>query len=135
MVSLKDLYYGVAKAVKGICDFTCYKNRPKSTDMSLGSYLVITFPAMIYNQEMDGAGSYKDYTTSLLLYVYVRQNTSARNTNAPDIKSLDDKVSKVMSVFPIDDANIHVSHPQIIIQNDDGSGFDVVAIRADLRTK
>ena len=135
MISLKELYYGIARSVNGICDKTYYKNRPKSVDERLNSYMVITLPSGIYNKEMDYKGSYNYYTTSVHLYIYVRQSASSRNMNAPDIKGIDGKVSDVMKVFPIDDDHIHVSHPEIVIQADDGSGFDVVCIHADLTTK
>lgn len=135
MVSIKDLYYDVAEVVKGICDKTYYMDRPTSVDTKIDSYLVISLPSTIANQELDPRGGYHDYTTTLLLEVYVRDKMSSSNPVGIDLKAMDEKVGKVVNLIPFDTDNIHVTQPEVVMQDNDQSGFHVTLIRARLRTK
>lgn len=135
MVSIKDLYYDVAKAVKGVCDKTYYQDRPTAIDEKINSYLVISMPSDIVSNEIDPAGGYNDYTTTLLLEVYVRDKMSASNPIGIDLKTMDEKVGKTMKLFPIDGDHCFATRPTIVIQDNDDSGFHVTLIRARLRTK
>lgn len=135
MISLKKLYYGAAKAVNGICDAGFYQERPTAVEIRPDSYIVITFPSAIYNNEIDQTGSYNDYVTTLQLEIYVRDKASASNPNAIDVKAMDDKVTKVLKLFPIDNDVFHAQNPFITLQTSDNSGFHVTIIQAILRTK
>lgn len=135
MVSLKELYYTVAGVVKGICDKTYYRDRPKSVDEKIGSYLVVSFPSAIVNRELDPRGGYADYTTTLFLEVYVRDKQSAANLNAPDIKTMDEKVRAVMEKLPLSTDGMLVTRPEVVMDGNDESGFHVTLIRAKVRTK
>ena len=48
-MSIKDMYYDVGNAVKGICDKVYPRNRPKSVCDRPDSYIVVSFPSSIYN--------------------------------------------------------------------------------------
>lgn len=135
MVSIKTLYYDIARVVKEVCDKTYYQDRPTSVDKRLDSYLVISLPSNIVNQELNPNGDYNDYTTTVLLEVYVRDLMSASNPVGIDLKTMDEKVKKVMSLFPIDTENIFVTRPEVVLDDNDDSGFHVTLIRARLRTK
>lgn len=135
MVSLKTLFYDIAGKVKDVCDKTYYQDRPTSVDRKINSYLVISMPSSIVNQELNPNGEYNDYTTTVLLEVYVRDKMSSQNPVGVDIKLMDEKVMKILSLFPIDTDKIYVTQPQIVIQDNDDSGFHVTLIRAKLRTK
>lgn len=135
MVSLKTLFYDIAGKVKDVCDETYYQDRPASVDKRINSYLVISMPSSIVNQELNPNGEYNDYTTTVLLEVYVRDKMSSQNPVGVDLKVMDEKVTKVLSVFPINTDKIFVTQPQIVMQDNDDSGFHVTLIRARLRTK
>lgn len=135
MVSLKTLFYDIAGAVKGVCDKTYYQDRPTSIDKRVNSYLVVSLPSNVVNNELDPSGAYNDYTTTVLLEVYVRDKMSASNPVAMDVKNMDEKVGKVLKSFPIDTDSIFVTRPEIVMQDNDDSGFHVTLIRARLRTK
>lgn len=135
MVSIKTLYYDIAKSVKGICDKTYYRDRPTSVVERINSYLVISLPSNIVNNEIDPSGAYNDYTTTVLLEVYVRDKMSASNPVEMNIKVMDEKVGKTLAAFPINTGNIFVTRPEIVMQENDGSGFHVTLIRARLSTK
>ncbi len=125
----------MASAVKGLCDKTYYQDRPTSVDERIASYLVIAFPSAVVNRELDPSGAYNDYTTTVLLYVYVRDRMSASNPAAIDLAVMDEKVSAAMKVFPVDNDLFRVVRPELVMQVNDGSGFHVAIIRARLRTK
>lgn len=135
MVSLKTLFYGISGAAKGVCDKTYYQDRPTSIDQRVNSYLVISMPSSIVNQELNPNGEYNDYTTTVLLEVYVRDQMSAKNPVGVDLRLMDEKVTKVLSLFPISTDKIFVTRPEIVMQDNDDSGFHVTLIRARLRTK
>lgn len=135
MISIKDLYFDVGNAVNGICDRVYARNRPKSVEDRPDSYIVVFFPAGIYNNEMNDDGSYNDYTTVAQIEVYVRDKSSSKNPNNFNVYKVDEKVRAVLEKFPISTENILVINPQITLQTDDGDGFSVTIIQGKLRTK
>ena len=135
MVSIKDLYFDIGNAMKGVCDKVYARNRPKSVDERIGSYIVVYFPSSIYNNEINSEGSYNDYTTTAQIEIYVRDKVSAKNPNTFDVATVDEKVRAVLGKFPISTDNILVSNPRVTLQTDDGDGFSVTIIQGRLRTK
>nr|DAR09469.1 MAG TPA: hypothetical protein [Caudoviricetes sp.] len=135
MVSLKSIYYGLANAVKDVCDKGYYQDRPQSVTDRPNSYIVIVLPSSIYNNEIGERGEYNDFTTSVVFKVFVRDIMSASNPVSMDIKTMDEKVSKLFSLFPICNDTFKVTKPEITLQVSDKSGFHVTFIQAQLRTK
>lgn len=135
MLDLKDLYYDLGNAMKGICDRVYARNRPKSVSDRPDSYIVVKLPSVIINNEMNDDGSFNDYTTTAQIEVYVRDKTSARNPNTLNVSAVSEKVSAVMTKFPISTDNIIVTKPRVTLQTDDGDGFSVTIIQGSLRTK
>lgn len=135
MVSLKTLYYGIARAINGICDKGYYQDRPASVTERPDSYIVISLPSTIYNNELGERGEYNDFSTTVVLEVYVRDLVSASNPNGMDVKKMDEKVCAVLKLFPINTKDFKINKPQIALQTSDKSGFHVTFIQAQLRTK
>lgn len=135
MVSIKTLYFDVGNAVKGICTKIYSRSRPKAVKDRPDSYIVVSFPSSIFNEEMNDDGVYNDFTATVQIEVYVKDKTSANNLNTFDIASVDEKISAVMKKFPISTDNIKVTNPRITLQSDDGDGFSVTIIQGQLRTK
>lgn len=135
MVSIKTLYYDVARVVKGVCDKTYYQDRPTSVDEKIDSYLVISLPSAVRNREIGDGGEYSDYTTTLLLEVYVRDKMSASNPVGIDLKTMDEKEQAVFALFPISTGSLSVTEPELVLEDNDDSGFHVALIRAKLTTK
>lgn len=135
MLDLKDLYYDLGNAMKGICDRVYARNRPKSVSDRPDSYIVVKLPSVIINNEMNDDGSFNDYTTTAQIEIYVRDKTSARNPNTLNVSAVSEKVSAVMTKFPISTDNIIVTKPRVTLQTDDGDGFSVTIIQGSLRTK
>lgn len=135
MVSLKALYFGIAKEIKGVCEQGYYQDRPASIKDRPDNYVVISLPSSIYNNELGERGEYNDFSTTVVFEVYVRDIVSANNTNGIDIKTMDEKVSKLLNLFPISNEIFKITDPQITIQTSDKSGFHVTFIQGQLRTK
>lgn len=137
MITIKDIYEGLWNAVDGICDKRYLKDRPKSVPVSErpDSYIVISVPYRIRNNEIDFGGSYNDYTTNVRLEIYVRDKVSSKNPNEFNVLAMDEKVEKVMKLFPITTEGFIVSRPNVMMQTGDGDGFSVVIIQGFLRTK
>lgn len=135
MLNLKGLYYGIAGKVKDVCDKTYYMDRPTSVDSKVNTYLVISLPSGIVNKELNPAGDYNFYSTTIALEVYVRDKMSASNPVAVNLGVMDEKVKKILAAFPIDVDGLFVTRPQVVMQDNDGSGFHVTFIRARLTTK
>ena len=135
MISIKALYYGIAKAVNGICDKGYYQDRPTSVADRPDSYIVVHFPSSIYNNEIGQNGEYRDFDTTVQLEVYVRDKMSSENPIGMDVLTIDAKVKDVLSRFPISTSDFSVTRPMITLQTNDDSGFHVTIIQGRLKTK
>lgn len=135
MMTIKQLYQDVFESVKGICDKTYLRSRPKSVEERIGSYIVVSLPYSINNNEMNDSGAYNDYSTTVQIEIYVRDKVSASNPNGFNVNVMNEKVEKVRTVFPISTENVLAISPVITMQDDDGDGFGVTIIQARLRTK
>lgn len=135
MMDIKQTYYDIGNAVKGVCDKVYAMERPKSVQDRPDSYTVVSFPSQIYNNELDDDGRYNDYTTTVKVELYVRDSVSARNPNGVRVDVLSDKVGQALSRFPVVTANIVASNARVTLQTDDGDGFAVAIIQADVRTR
>lgn len=134
-MNIKDMYYDVGNAVKGVCDRVYAHDRPKAVSDRPGSYIVVVFPSVILNNEMNSEGTFNDYTTTAQIEIYVRNKVSAKNPGAFDVAAVSEKVSAVMKKFPISTKNIIVTKPRVTLQTDDGDGFSVTIVQGQLRTR
>lgn len=135
MISIKTLYYDVGNAVKGVCDRVYAHDRPKAVSDRPDSYIVVVFPSVILNNEMNSEGTFNDYATTAQIEIYVRNKMSAKNPGAFDVSAVSEKVSAVMKKFPISTKNLTVTRPRVTLQTDDGDGFSVTIVQGMLRTR
>lgn len=135
MISIKTLYNDVGTAVKGICDKVYARSRPKSVDDRPNSYIVVSFPSMIFNNEMNSDGSFNDYSTTAQIEIYVRDKVTPKNPSTLDVSTVDTKVSKVLGQFPIITDHLVLTKPRVTMQADDGDGFSVTIVQGMLRTR
>lgn len=134
-MNIKDMYYDVGNAVKGVCDRVYAHDRPKAVSDRPDSYIVVVFPSVILNNEMNSEGTFNDYTTTAQIEIYVRNKVSAKNPGAFDVSAVSEKVSAVMKKFPISTKNLTVTRPRVTLQTDDGDGFAVTIVQGQLRTR
>lgn len=135
MVNSRDILQDMYAAVKGICDKVFLLDRPESTSDELNSFIVISLPSAIRNNEMDDAGESDDYSTTAWFEVYVRDKVSSKNINAVDINIISEKVQKVKALFPINAEHCVIYDPDELMTDSDGKQFHLTYIRAKIRTK
>ena len=131
-MDLKQIYYDLGNAVKGICDVVIPRNRPNKR---YDSFIVVSLPYAIRNNEISDDGSYNDYSTTVQISIYTRNRVSSSLGNCTDLDAMDEKLERVLSVFPIRTPRIIVTKPKVILQTDDGDGFDITMIQGRLRTR
>lgn len=134
MMSIKEILKSVYDAVDGICERTFLQDRPKSVIESLNDYMVVRAVSSFNNMEVDEKGSYGYYNTTVQIEIYVKDRISASNPNQINILSIDDKVTQVLSLFPIKDEHIHAMRPRVTLSISDGNGFHCTIIQARLTT-
>lgn len=134
-MDLKQIYYDLGNAVKGICDVVIARNRPNTVDKRYDSFIVVSLPYTIRNNEISDDGSYNDYSTTVQISIYTRNRVSSSLGNCTDLDAMDEKLERVLSVFPIRTPRIIVTKPKVILQTDDGDGFDITMIQGRLRTR
>ena len=136
-MTIKELYQGLWNTVDGICGKRYLKDRPKSVlaNERPDSYIVISMPYAIYNNEIGDSGVYNDFTTTVQIEIFVRDKVSSKNPNEFNVLSMSDKVDKVMKLFPITTERFTVTRPRVTMQDGDGDGFSVTIIQGFLRTR
>lgn len=134
-MDLKQIYYDLGNAVKGICDVVIARNRPNTVDKRYDNFIVVSLPYAIRNNEISDDGSYNDYSTTVQISIYTRNRVSSSLGNCTDLDAMDEKLERVLSVFPIRTPRIIVTKPKVILQTDDGDGFDITMIQGRLRTR
>ena len=136
-MNIKELYQGLWNTVDGICDKRYLKDRPNSVPVGErpDSYIVISMPYAIYNNEIGDSGVYNDFTTTVQIEIFVRDKVSSKNPNEFNVLSMSDKVDKVMKLFPITTERFTVTRPRVTMQDGDGDGFSVTIIQGFLRTR
>ena len=134
-MDLTQIYYDLGNAVKGICDVVIPRNRPNTVDKRYDSFIVVSLPYAIRNNEISDDGSYNDYSTTVQISIYTRNRVSSSLGNCTDLDAMDEKLERVLSVFPIRTPRIIVTKPKVTLQTDDGDGFDITMIQGRLRTR
>lgn len=122
-------------AVKGICDKVFLGDRPESTSDKLDSFIVLSLPSAIVNNQIDDEGEADDYSTTAWFEIFVRDKVSSANINAVNINLLTEKVQKVKSLFPINAEHCVIFSPYEIMTESDGKQFHLTYLRAKVRTK
>ena len=134
-MDLKQIYYDLGNAVKGICDVVIPRNRPNTVDKRYDSFIVVSLPYAIRNNEISDDGSYNDYSTTVQISIYTRNRVSSSLGNCTALDAMAEKLERVLSVFPIRTPRIIATQPKALLQTDDGDGFDITMIQGRLRTR
>lgn len=126
---LIQLIYGdLVEAVNGI-GTRIFLDRPKRTSEELSSFIVVDVPTELRGRiagESDVMVScYGTFT------VFCKAKTD-RTLNIVAQSAI---VQQVLDVFPIQGSHIIATHPTILMQGEDGHGFQVTQITFKLRTK
>lgn len=120
-----DLYQGV----KGVADKVSLGRRPKQTKEELKSFLVIKLESRIRNLIAGGLDR--------MPYCYgtVTVFCKAKDDGTLNIEAQSDLVDAVIKKFPIAGTHIAATRPQILMQGEDGYGYQVTQISFTIRGK
>ena len=122
------IYDDLVEAVNGIGKKT-FLDRPKNTSEELSDFIVIYLPTELRGRLKGNADVTSDcYGT---FSVYCKAKTD-RTLNIGVQSAL---TQKVLDVFPINGKHLTASRPTVLMQGEDGYGYQVTQISFKLRTK
>ena len=121
---LEDL----TKALGGV-GVDVYLGRPKITSEEKNEFVVVDIPTEIHDRIAGGEGvmmgTYGRFT------VYCK----AKSDRTMNINRQSELVDKVFSLFPINGKHVTAKGPTILLQGEDGYGYQATDITFRLRTK
>lgn len=122
------IYSDLVSAVNGIGKKT-YLDRPKSVTEELANFIVVDIPTEIRGM-VKGSVDFKAdcYGT---FSVFCKAKTDA----TINIGSQSELTQKVLDLFPINGKYITASRPRVLMQGEDGYGYQVTQITFSLHTK
>lgn len=122
------IYSDLVGAVNGIGKKT-YLDRPKSVTEELANFIVVDIPTEIRGM-VKGSVDFKAdcYGT---FSVFCKAKTDA----TINIGSQSELTQKVLDLFPINGKYITASRPRVLMQGEDGYGYQVTQITFSLHTK
>lgn len=106
-----------------------YIERPKSIGSEVAQFVVITLPAQIYGMVKGGLG-FRSGSNGLISVFCKAKTDGTMNVNAQS-----NLVQQVLDLFPITGDVVEASNPAILMQGNDGYGYQVTQISFKLRTK
>lgn len=122
------VYNDLVDAVKGIGNKT-FLDRPKETSKELSSFVVVKIPTEIRGRIMGNPDVMID------CYGIFSVFCKAKNDRTVNIGSQSDLIQKILDVFPINGEHITATKPSVLMQGEDGYGYQVTQITFKLRTK
>ena len=122
------IYSDLVGAVNGIGKKT-YLDRPKSGTEELANFIVVDIPTEIRGM-VKGSVDFKAdcYGT---FSVFCKAKTDA----TINIGSQSELTQKVLDLFPLNGKYITASRPRVLMQGEDGYGYQVTQITFSLHTK
>jgi len=123
------IYGDLVNAVNGIGKKTFLGDRPKSGGDDLMNFIVVDIPTEVRGRikgKMEVmAGCYGTYS------VFCK----AKTDNTLNIGAQSDLVQQIQDLFPINGKHISATKPRVLMQGEDGYGYQVTQIMFSIRTK
>ena len=121
----KDLY----EAVDGLAEKTYIGRRPKETPKEMKNFIVVEIPTNIRNL-WAGAITRMPYCYGTITVFY-----KANSDGTLDIGPTTDLVNKVLEKFPIAGKHLSATRPNVMMDGEDGYGFQATVITFAIRGK
>lgn len=122
------IYDDLVAAVKGIGKKT-FLDRPKNGNEELANFVVVDI-----STELRGCVK-GDFNFTVESYGTISVFCKAKTDSTLNISIQSELTQKVLDVFPINGKHITASHPSVLMQGEDGYGYQVTEITFRLRTK
>ena len=123
------IYSDLVSAVSGIAKKVFLGDRPKSCADGLVNFIVVDIPTEIRGM-VKGSFDFKAVCYGTFS-VFCKAKTDA----TLNIGSQSELTQKVLDLFPINGKYITASRPMVLMQGEDGYGYQVTQISFSLRTK
>lgn len=105
-----------------------YLERPKSLKSEVTQFIVVSLPAQIYGM-VKGGLDFRSGSNGLISVFCKAKTDGTMNVNAQSSLT-----QSVLDLFPIAGDAIEASNPAILMQGNDGFGYQVTQITFKLRT-
>ena len=122
------VYEDLVEAVKGIGKKT-FLDRPKETSEELTNFIVVDLPT-----ELRGIVKGNIDVTSKSFGTF-SVFCKAKTDRTLNIGAQSELIQKVLDVFPVNGKHVTASNPTVLMQGEDGYGYQVTQITFKLRTK
>lgn len=122
------IYDDLVAAVKGIGKKT-YLDRPKNGNEELANFVVVDISTELRGRVKG------DFNFTVDSYGTISVFCKAKTDSTLNISIQSELTQKVLDVFPINGKHITASHPSVLMQGEDGYGYQVTEITFRLRTK
>lgn len=122
------VYSDLVEAVKVIGKKT-FLDRPKDTNEELANFIVIDIPTEIRGLVKGNADVTSECYGTYSVYC------KAKTDRTLNIGAQSDLTQKVLDVFPINEKHVTATKPTVLMQGEDGYGYQVTQITFKLRTK
>lgn len=123
-----NIYGDLVAAVTGICE-RVFLDRPKTTTQQLESFIVVELPTEIKSRIKGDVGVMVDCFATYTIF------HKANPDNTLNIFDQSEDIQKVLDVFPINGKYVSAASPKVLMQGDDGYGYQRTEIYFKLRTK
>lgn len=122
------IYQDLSDAVKGLAKKTTL-GRPETGTEDLSDLIAVELPVTLY----PGVKGSMDVTAKTfgVFYVYCK----AKSDGTLNIGAQTDLIQKVMDVFPVNGTHVTATHPTILMDGKDRTGYQVTKIAFNIRTK
>lgn len=122
------IYEDLVNAVSGIGKKT-FLDRPKSGTEELVNFIVVNLPTELRGMVKGSFDVLADCYGTYSVFC------KAKTDSTINIGMQSDLVQKVLDLFPINGQHITATNPTVLMQGDDGYGYQVTQISFALRTK
>lgn len=122
------VYSDLVEAVDGIGKKT-FLDRPKSTSVELANFIVVDIPTEMRGRMKGNLDVTSDCYGTYTVFC------KAKTDRTLNIGSQSDLVQKVLDLFPINGKHVTATKPSVLMQGEDGYGYQVTQITFRLRTK
>ena len=122
------IYEDLVNAVKGIGGKT-FLDRPKLCQSDLSDFIVVTIPTEIRGR-IKG-----DISVMVNSYGIFSIYCKAKTDRTLNINAQGDITDQILDLFPIKGEHITATEPRVLMQGEDGYGYQVTQITFKLRTK
>lgn len=122
------VYSDLVDAVKGIGK-KIFLDRPKNSSEELSSFIVIDIPTELSRRFKGDADVMSECYGTYSVFC------KAKTDSTLNIVAQSELIQKVLDVFPINGSHVTAANPTVLMQGEDGYGYQVTQITFKLRTK